>query len=492
MISKNILFRITRGLLTLTLVTAGFTSPLLAVDTTLVDEDFQTPLLANGTASPAFTGWALTDGNNVISRTSASTSDIPGDQATNQAVQFQYTSAKITYDTTHGWVAGKAYTLTLNASPQSWSGTTDRYIAPRLLQTDGTELWAANEMMAKYDSFGRVDPWPTETSFTYIIASDDFTTGTAGQNLRLEIAHTGSRGIYVDNISLIEGDMPADTTPPTPDPLTWVSEPAVVDVFHSYMEVTTASDPFGVEYYFENSTAGTNSGWQSGTLWSETHLTPGNHTYRAKARDKHPNLNETAWSSEATITIADVPLTLVTTDFQTPLYPNGTTGTNGLTFLGWTLTPGTIAARADFRTDGFPGDPAIPNQALNLGNTSDTPIFDTTHTWAADDIYRLTLNASPQEWNGTSDRFIVPSILQQDNTLLWTSSEMMPKSDPAFEHNPWTAAQTFTYIIKAKDFSTGTPGQPLRLKIAHSGQRGIYLDNITLSRLPEGGVFSIR
>ena len=63
---------------------------------------------------------------------------------------------------------------------------------------------------------------------------------------------------------------------------------------------------------------------------------------------------------------------------------------------------------------------------------------------------------------------------------------MLPHYDN-FGRNPWTAAQTFSWTIWAKDFTTGIPGELLRLRIASSGFRGIYVDNVLLTgmEIPE-------
>ncbi len=72
----------------------------------------------------------------------------------------------------------------------------------------------------------------------------------------------------------------------------------------------------------------------------------------------------------------------------------------------------------------------------------------------------------------------------------------MPKYD-GFGRNAWTEAQTFTFEIDASTFTTGTEGQPLSVKIAHSGQRGIYFDNVMLTfagsqtAVPEPATFAL-
>ncbi len=549
----------------------------------LVIEDFESPALTNNTSNPSFTGWTWTNGGTVKSRTSAGTSDVP--ENPNQAIQFEYTSGLGEVDISHNWAAGETYVLTLNASPLSWNGTQDRYIAPDLRQQDGTVLWSTSEMLAKYDNFGR-NPWTSVQSFSWVINSDDFSSGTAGQPLRLRIATTGFRGVYIDNISLVEGSLPVDNAAPSPDPMGWATVPTVVDFVNVTMTSNVAVDePYGVEYLFENVTTGANSGWQDGVLgnvWSQSNLVAGNtYTYRVKARDKSPNQNETAWSNSGgnvTMPPPDVtaptpnPMTwstspvvtdgllvymnattatdpylgveyfienmttgansgwqsasywfencnsfntqytyrvkardlspnsnetswsviggnvtiptpdegerlLVSANFQLPVYSNDYTNP---VFPNWTLSSG-VKAQPVSHGDGVPGDAS--NQVIQFEQTSYTIQYDLCVNWSQSDIYTLTLNAAPQDWSGSSTRYVVPSLLQQDNTVLWTETSLMPVAN-SFGGNPWTSDCTFTYTIRARDFSAGTAGQPLRLKIGSSGSRGIYVDNVILIKNP--------
>jgi hypothetical protein len=96
----------------------------------------------------------------------------------------------------------------------------------------------------------------------------------------------------------------SDTDPPTPDPMTWASPPAAEGPYSISMTATTASDPSGVEYYFECTAGGGNdSGWQDSPKYADTGLsTTTSYTYRVKARDKSASQNETGWSTEASAT----------------------------------------------------------------------------------------------------------------------------------------------------------------------------------------------
>ena len=72
------------------------------------------------------------------------------------------------------------------------------------------------------------------------------------------------------------------------------------------MTACSVQDPggfYGVEYFFENLVAETDSGWQQGRTWDESDLAyDTEYLYRFKVRDKSPNLNESEWSSTVTVT----------------------------------------------------------------------------------------------------------------------------------------------------------------------------------------------
>ncbi len=113
---------------------------------------------------------------------------------------------------------------------------------------------------------------------------------------------------YVDQVEINSGTSEPDTTPPTPDPMTWATLPYATGSASISMTATTASDPSGVEYYFEcTAGGGHHSGWQDGTTYEDTGLQPDTqYTYRVQARDKSPNQNATAFSSAESATTPPV------------------------------------------------------------------------------------------------------------------------------------------------------------------------------------------
>ncbi|HSP41674.1 MAG TPA: sialate O-acetylesterase, partial [Luteolibacter sp.] len=107
---------------------------------------------------------------------------------------------------------------------------------------------------------------------------------------------------YADVIATDQ--MVEDTTPPSPDPMTWETVPTAIGDSSITMTATTATDLNEVEYYFENvSGGGNNSGWQDSPTYVDTGLAAETEfSYRVRARDKTPALNTTGWSPAASAT----------------------------------------------------------------------------------------------------------------------------------------------------------------------------------------------
>ncbi|MCJ7693449.1 MAG: hypothetical protein MUO22_08555 [Sedimentisphaerales bacterium] len=114
-------------------------------------------------------------------------------------------------------------------------------------------------------------------------------------------------------------NVPSDTTPPTPDPMTWETVPYSTGAYSIEMEATTASDASGVEYYFECTAGGGNdSGWQDSPVYEDTGLSPTTqYSYKVQARDKSANQNATAFSSVESATTDAEDLTAPTPDPMT-------------------------------------------------------------------------------------------------------------------------------------------------------------------------------
>jgi YHS domain-containing protein len=86
-----------------------------------------------------------------------------------------------------------------------------------------------------------------------------------------------------------------DTTPPTPNPMTWEVAPIATGSDSITMTATTATDVSGgVEYYFMNLQDGAHdSDWVSSPSWTDTGLAKNTtYTYIVFAQDKNYNCND--------------------------------------------------------------------------------------------------------------------------------------------------------------------------------------------------------
>ena len=157
-----------------------------------------------------------------------------------------------------------------------------------------------------------------------------------------------------------------DITAPNPNPMTFAVAPAALDTSSIAMTATTATDALSppIQYYFENITKNTHSGWIPGTVWTNTSLQAGTaYVYRVKARDAA--LNETAFSATFTATTAYVPPVQTKVSSSTELaYATDVSNSDLLTGLTATTTgwnTGNSATPAQLN-DGIHGGSGIPVQ----------------------------------------------------------------------------------------------------------------------------------
>ena len=139
-----------------------------------------------------------------------------------------------------------------------------------------------------------------------------------------------------------------DETPPTPNPSSWLSEPKAAGTTSIWMVATSASDPSGVEYYFDETSGnpgGLDSGWQDESSYLDTGLSPyTSYTYQVITRDKSPNENPGSYSLPiAATTAAGFPLSTLD-------------GSNGFRLDGidlWDYSGYSVSSAGDVNGDGF-------------------------------------------------------------------------------------------------------------------------------------------
>ncbi len=129
---------------------------------------------------------------------------------------------------------------------------------------------------------------------------------------------TKKRTLHTDDINgiiAIYGTaQPPDTTPPTPDPMSFATPPYPAGATSISMVATTATDSQSppVQYQFvfvSGGSGGTSSGWISSTNYTDSGLTANtSYTYKVNARDSASTPNETAFSPDAsTVTYIQTP-----------------------------------------------------------------------------------------------------------------------------------------------------------------------------------------
>jgi hypothetical protein len=148
-----------------------------------------------------------------------------------------------------------------------------------------------------------VNDWPTiwvpiEVTFN----SNDYPSS-IGQTLGISVRNVGDASSTggIDYVALsYTGGVP-DTDPPEPDPMTWASDPCAISETAISMTATTATDPSGVQYFFDETsgnTGGSDSVWQADPGYTDDDLIASTeYSYQVKARDQSPNQNETGWST---------------------------------------------------------------------------------------------------------------------------------------------------------------------------------------------------
>ncbi len=145
---------------------------------------------------------------------------------------------------------------------------------------------------------------------TTLVAGDYYLGITGVGNSISPYTDYGSQGQYFISGNIVVGSSeppPSDITPPTPNPMSFVSAPEANSDTTVTMTATTAVDESGsaVQYLFSSSSAGS-SGWSGNTIYTATGL-EANTTYSWQVKARDAAGNETNWSALASATTLPTP-----------------------------------------------------------------------------------------------------------------------------------------------------------------------------------------
>jgi hypothetical protein len=190
--------------------------------------------------------------------------------------------------------------------------------APTGQEWNGTYQYGAPLVV---DGISRTVPYTLTTNAWHTVSFDLSgkawwaADGDTMQYLKWQFPEQGT--YYMRNIKFVGT---GDSTPPTPNPSTWATNPYATGSTSISMTATTASDPSGVQYYFDCTAGagGHDSGWQSGSTYQDTGLTASTqYSYRVQTRDQSAGLNTGTWSTTLSATTSGGPTTLLTDGFET-------------------------------------------------------------------------------------------------------------------------------------------------------------------------------
>ena len=153
---------------------------------------------------------------------------------------------------------------------------------------------------------------------------------------------------------------------------------------------------------------------------------------------------------------------------------------------GWTLVNG---AGITYDTSGTQWAPDASNK-VQFENTNPSGVIyqDLSHNWAATDVYTVGLWAYDAGWRvSQTDTGVTVSLLQTDGTTLWNSGTLGVDGTVSGTQNNLAFTGTghiHSFTVDASDFTTGTEGSELRLRISRVG--GVaFVDNVSVTVVPE-------
>jgi len=181
--------------------------------------------------------------------------------------------------------------MTWATEPYATSPTSIRMVATTAYDDSGVQYFFECTSDATYSS----PSWQNETEYTRSsLPKGVYTFVVRAQDKSPNHNTTGNSNAVT-----------VDLKPPTPDPMTWKTEPCATSPTSIRMVATTASDGSGVQYFFECTSHPNYSSpsWQDETEYTRSSLPPGVYTFVTRARDKSPNQNTTGNSTAVTVDI---------------------------------------------------------------------------------------------------------------------------------------------------------------------------------------------
>jgi alpha-galactosidase len=186
---------------------------------------------------------------------------------------------------------------------------------------------------------GNIRDWSTSRDWTNTGLTD-------GETYAYRVKARDANGLEGQWSAELTATAGADTTAPTPNPMSFAVPPIALGETSITMTATTAIDITAVEYFFENASGGgPDSGWQSSAVFTPTGL---NHstTYSYTVRARDASGNETTPSAALSATTATPDLTAPTPN---PMIFSSPPAATGLTTIAMTASTATDPSGVEYQ-----------------------------------------------------------------------------------------------------------------------------------------------
>ena len=213
----------------------------------------------------------------------------------------------------------------------------------------------------------------------------------------------------------------ADVSAPTPNPMGFAVAPATSGPYSITMTASTAADPSGVEYFFDETSGnpgGTDSGWQSSPSYADAGLTPNTqYTYTVKARDKSTAQNTTSPSGSASATTEDIDNIAPTPSPMTFAAAPAASSSSAITM---TATTASDASGVQYFFDETSGNPGATDSSWQ-----DSPSYtDTGLTPGTQYTYRVTARDKGPLLNQTTASAVSSATTHPTAVISWTAQNI--------------------------------------------------------------------